>query len=113
MALKQLTKTYYVSDFSKEEEVATRAVYPTGKHATEMEAKGLEMEVRYPAFLGGKQSGVRLPVDPDYHDGKLEFRIFLTKGAEEYEITDFVQLSNPVKEEKELESKDEIAVKVK
>lgn len=113
MALKQLTKTYYISDFSDKEEVADKGVFPTGKHATSEQAKGLEVEIRYPEFLGGRQSGMRLPVDPDYHDGKLEFRVFLVKGDEEYEIKDHISLENPVKDIKELPVELEAIKKVK
>jgi hypothetical protein len=112
MALKQLTKTYYVSDFSEKEEIANVTVYPTGKHATSEQAKGMEVEIRYPEFLGGNQSGKRLPIDPDFHDGKLEFIVRLTKGSDVYEITEKALFENPVKEEVELPIKEEVAKKV-
>ena len=112
MAKKQLTRTYYVSDFSDKDEIATTAVYPTGKHATREQAEGMQMEARLPEFLGGTQTGVRIPVDPDYHDGKLELRLFLTKGEEEFEITDMISLESPVSEEIKLPTQEQIVKRI-
>ena len=110
---KQLTKTYYVSDFSNRDELASTAVYPTGKHATAQEAKGMEVEIQYPELLGGGQSGFKLPIDPEYHDGKLEFVIRLKRGNEEFEITKAKSLENPIEEKKEIKEIKKVAKKVK
>lgn len=112
MAKKQLTKTYYVSDFSDKDEIATRVVYPTGKHATALEAKGMEMEAEFPNWLGSKQSGIKVPVDPEYHDGKLELVLRLTKGNEIWELEAPITLSNPVKIEEKLTTKKQIAKRI-
>lgn len=76
---KQLTKEYYISDFSPGDAIADGKVYPTKKDATRQELNSFAREIRWCELFGGDMSGKFIPLDPSYTDAVVTFVVKIDK----------------------------------
>jgi hypothetical protein len=96
---KTLTKQYYVSDFSQNDEIAAGRVYPTKKDATAAELTRFSKEIRWAPMFGGEMSGKFIPIDPDWADAEVTLVVKIDKknGKPEY-VENTLKIPNQTEE---------------